>query len=284
MHPDGPIGIFDSGVGGLSVWREIAHLLPAEDTVYFADQIHVPYGPRDEHELRRYADAITRFLLEHGCKAIVVACNTASAAALKFLRETHPNIPTIGMEPAVKPAAAATRTRVIGIMATPATFQGRMFQATAGRYAQDIKLINQICDGLAERIESGELASDSTLAALRGHLTPILAAHADVIVLACTHYPFVIEAIRAIVGSTVQVIDPAPAVARYLKSVLAERGALTTRARAGAHQFYTSGASSSFNSALTHLVAVRGEARRVRWLSSDKVREDCSDEVGLVVG
>ena len=284
MHPDGPIGIFDSGVGGLSVWREIAHLLPAEDTAYFADQIHVPYGPRDEHELRRYAGAITRFLLERGCKAIVVACNTASAAALKFLRENHPNIPTIGMEPAVKPAAAATRTRVVGIMATPATFQGRMFQATAGRYAQDITLINQICDGLAERIESGELASDSTLAALRSHLAPILAAHADVIVLACTHYPFVIDAIRAIVGSTVQVIDPAPAVARYLKSVLAEGGALTTRPRAGAHQFYTSGAPSSFNSALTHLVAVRGEARRVRWLSSDKVIEDRSNEVGLIVG
>jgi glutamate racemase len=264
---DGPIGVFDSGVGGLSVWREIVGALPREDTIYFADQTHVPYGPRGETEIRSFCDVITRYLLDAGCKAVVVACNTASAAALKHLRETFPQVPVIGMEPAVKPAAALTRNGVVGIMATPATFQGRLFKATAGRHASGIQLINQVCDGLAEQVEAGHLEGPDTQALLRRCLAPILAAGADTVVLACSHYPFVIGPIRDIVGPNVIVIDPAPAIARHLGDVLARQGLLGDGARQGAHRFVTSGAAGHFATSLLRLTGVRAAVEAVRWQS-----------------
>jgi glutamate racemase len=261
----GPIGVFDSGVGGLSVWREIARQLPHEDIVYFADQVHVPYGPRSQDQIRHFCDAIARFLIERGCKALVVACNTASAAALKHLRETIPHLPVIGMEPAVKPAAAMTRSGVVGILATPATFQGRLFQATAGRYAAQIRLVNQVCNGLAELVETGELHGAEMDAALRGFLEPILAAGADTVVLACTHYPFVIEPIRRIAGEAVTVIDPAPAIARHLGNVLDELGLAAHRDRTGAWRFFTSAEASAFRAALARLVGVEAQVGEARW-------------------
>lgn len=265
MNPDGPIGIFDSGVGGLSVWREIVRALPNEDTIYFADQQHVPYGHRSELEIRAFSDGIARHLLERGCKAIVVACNTASAAALKHLRDTLPHVPTVGMEPAVKPAASMTKTGVVGIMATPATFQGRLFKATAGRYASGIRLVNQVCDGLADHVEAGDLDGPATEQVLRRFLDPILGAGADTIVLACTHYPFVIEPIRRIAGPGVAVIDPAPAIARHLGTVLAQHGLRRTEARRGQHTFVTSGDARRFEAALLRLTGVSGTAEGVRW-------------------
>jgi glutamate racemase len=261
----GPIGVFDSGVGGLSVWREIVRALPHEDTVYFADQAHMPYGPRSQGEIRAFCEAITRFLLAQGCKAIVVACNTASAAALKHLRETFPDVPSVGMEPAVKPAASLTRTGVVGIMATPATFQGRLFQATAGRHAAHIRLINQVCEGLADQVETGELDSPAMDALLHRFLDPMLAAQADVVVLACTHYPFVIEPIRRIVGTQVTVIDPAPAIARQVQRVLSERSALATRERAGAHRFFTSADPTRCAQLVRKLVGLEIEVTAARW-------------------
>jgi len=254
-----------SGVGGLSVCRQIARQLPHEDTIYFADQHHVPYGPRRQDEIRAFCDGIARFLLGRGCKAIVVACNTASAAALKHLRETFPAYPIIGMEPAVKPAAAATRTGVVGVLATPATFQGRLFQATAGRHATNVKLVNQVCDGLAELVESGELDGARTEQMLRGFLAPVLEANADTIVLACTHYPFVIEPIRRIVGEAVTVIDPAPAIARHLGDVLDHRGLAAHRGRTGEHLFYTSGEVRRFARLAARLVAAGASIRRAAW-------------------
>lgn len=265
MNPDGPIGVFDSGVGGLSVWREIVRALPHEDTIYFADQQHVPYGPRGELEIRRFSDAIARHLLERGCKAIVVACNTASAAALKHLRDTLPHVPTIGMEPAVKPAAAMTKSGVVGIMATPATFQGRLFKATAGRHASGVRLINQVCDGLADHVEAGDLDGPATEKLLRGFLQPILGAGADTIVLACTHYPFVIDTIRRIAGPGVSVIDPAPAIARHLANVLAHHGLLRQTSRTGEHLFATSGEPARFEQAIFRLTGHRGRVEGVRW-------------------
>jgi glutamate racemase len=262
---DGPIGVFDSGVGGLSVWREIVRALPHENTIYFADQQHVPYGPRSEAEIRRFVDGITHYLLGRGCKAIVVACNTASAAALKHLRDTQPHVPSIGMEPAVKPAAAATRTGVVGIMATPATFQGRLFKATAGRHASNIRLVNRVCDGLAEHVEAGDLDGPATEALLRGYLDPILAAGADTIVLACTHYPFVIEPIRRIVGPAVAVIDPAPAIARHTGTVLDQHSLRRTEHHEARHAFVTSGDPTRFETALMRLTGMRGNAEGVRW-------------------
>jgi glutamate racemase len=265
MSPYSPIGIFDSGIGGLSVWREIVHQLPHEDTIYFADQAHVPYGPRPQEEIRQFCDAITHFLIECGCKAVVVACNTASAAALKHLRETFPTLPSVGMEPAVKPAALTTKTGVVGIMATPATFQGKLFKATAGRHANGITLINQVCNGLADQVERGSLDGEETEAMLRGFVQPMLDAGADTIVLACTHYPFLLDAIRRIAGEHVNVIDPAPAIARYLRVVLGERGLLTSDGNGGRHLFYTSGDPVAYGHAVTRLTGVHGHVRVARW-------------------
>lgn len=271
MPDSRPIGVFDSGVGGLSVWRELVHQLPHESSIYFADSAHVPYGPRGEEEIRRYCDAITRFLIAQGCKAIIVACNTASAAALKYLRETFPDVPTIGMEPAVKPAAETTRTRVVGILATPATFQGRLFAATAGRhaYAQGITLISQVCNGLAEQIESGHLDSPETEQMLRGFIRPMLGAGADTIVLACSHYPFALDTIRRIAGPEVNVIDPAPAVVRHVARVLGERSLLNYEQMPGQHRFYTSGQREALQAALHRLVGHDGNVQSAQWNAQD---------------
>ncbi len=273
MGDSRPIGIFDSGVGGLSVWREAVQLMPHENTVYVADSAHVPYGPRGEAEIRRFCEAITRFLVAQDCKAVVVACNTASAAALKHLRETFPDLPTLGMEPAVKPAAEATRSKVVGILATPATFQGRLFAATAGRaaYSQGITLINQVCPGLAERIEAGQVDDAETEALLRGWLAPMLAAGADSVVLACSHYPFVIAAIRRIVGPAVNVIDPAPAIARHLQRVLREHGLEAPAEAPGRHRFYTSGEPDACRAALVRLVQHEGNVHALAW-NDDSLR------------
>jgi glutamate racemase len=271
MSDPRPIGIFDSGIGGLSVWREIARQLPQESTLYFADQAHVPYGPRGEEEIRRYSDVITRFLVAEGCKAVVVACNTASAAALKYLRDTFPDLPSIGMEPAVKPAAEQTRSKVVGILATPATFQGRLFAATAGRhaYAKGITLINQVCPGLAEQIEAGRIDTDDTVAMLRDWLAPMLAAQADTVVLACSHYPFVIDTVRGIVGPTVTVIDPAPAIARQVGRVLDERSLLAPTDQIGQHRFYTSGDVAACGQVLQRLISREESVRSAVWDADD---------------
>lgn len=260
-----PIGVFDSGVGGLSVWREVVRQLPHEDTLYFADQAHVPYGPRPEDEIRRFCDGIARFLIAQQCKSIIVACNTASAAALKYLRETFAPLPVIGMEPAVKPAAAMTRTKVVGILATPATFQGRLFKATAGRHAADVTLINQVCNGLAELVERGDLDGPETERMLRGFIDPMLAAGADTLVLACTHYPFVLQAIRRIVGEDISVIDPGPAIARHMGNVLDAHGLSAHRDGIGMHRFCSSGDPAAFETALLRLVDVRASTEAVRW-------------------
>ncbi len=257
-----PIGLFDSGVGGLSVWREIAAQLPHEDTLYFADQIHIPYGPRSLDQIRSFSEAITRYLIARGAKLIVVACNTASAAALKHLRATFPDLPFVGMEPAVKPAAEHTRTGVVGVMATPATFQGELFASVVERFANGVKLINQVCPGLVEQVEAGQLNTPETLALLDRFLTPIRSGGADTIVLACTHYPFVIDAIRQLAPG-IDVIDPAPAIARQVKRVLSERSLLASADQHGQHSFVTSGERAAFERVLKVLVQIEAEAEAV---------------------
>jgi glutamate racemase len=264
MSNSRPIGIFDSGVGGLSVWREIAKQLPHEDTIYFGDQIHIPYGPRSMEQIRSFSEAITRFLLDRDCKIIVVACNTASAAALTYLRSTFPDISFVGMEPAVKPAAETTRTGVVGVMATPATFQGALFASVVERFAGDVKLVKETCPGLVQQIEAGELHTPKTREMLAGFLKPILAANADTIVLACTHYPFVIDAIRSLAPG-VNVIDPAPAIARQTDRVLKEHGLGADRDRTGQHQFFSSEAIEKFRAILKTLVDVEENAYQALW-------------------
>lgn len=236
-----PIGVFDSGVGGLSVWREIVRQLPAEDTLYFADQAHIPYGQRPLEEVRRLTEEITRFLLAQGAKLIVVACNTASGAALHTLRETFPEVPFVGMEPAVKPAVEHTRTGIVGVIATPATFQGDLFAGLLRRFGNGFDIHTQACPGLVEVVEAGALDTPETEALLRQYLVPLLDAGIDQLVLGCTHYPFLRQAIQRVVGPDVALIDPAPAVARQVERVLARRDQLAPAEQTGHHQFYTSG-------------------------------------------
>jgi glutamate racemase len=215
-----PIGVFDSGVGGLSVLREIWRELPEEAVVFLADQAHVPYGSRSLEEVRRFAGQITRHLLRQGSRLIVVACNTASAAALYPLRQTFPEVPFVGMEPAVKPAAEKTQSGVVGVLATPATFQGALYASVVERFANGVQLLQHTCPGLVQRIEAGDLNGPDTRRILEQALQPMLAKKIDTVVLGCTHYPFVIPVIEEIVGPDVRVIDPAPAVARQVQRLL----------------------------------------------------------------
>jgi glutamate racemase len=216
----GTIGIFDSGIGGLTVLRAVHQLMPDEPLLYLADQAHVPYGPRSLAEVRHFSEAITRYLLQQGARLIVVACNAASAAALKYLRTTFPEVPFVGMEPAVKPAVEHTRSGVVGVLATPATFQGELYTSVVERFGQGVKLLQHTCPGLVTQIESGALESSETRRILEEALQPMLKQGIDTVVLGCTHYPFVIPLIQQITGPDVRVIDPAPAVARQVQRLL----------------------------------------------------------------
>jgi glutamate racemase len=266
MSDRAPIGIFDSGVGGLSVWREIRRQLPGEDTVYVADQANLPYGPRPAEQIREFSRGIVDFLIAEGCRTIVVGCNTASAVALADLRSQHPKFRFVGMEPAIKPAALATRSGKVGVMATPATLAGALFTATAGRYASHVRIIGEPCGGLVEAIESRAADADARRdALLREIVGRLVAAGVDQIVLACTHYPFVAEAIRVLAGSEVEVIDPAPAVVRQLMRVLGDERSTDSTGR---HRFYTTGVTRAFAAALLHWVDVVTEPRQLNWRGS----------------
>lgn len=216
-----PIAIFDSGVGGLSVLRHIRALLPGENLLYLADQANVPYGPRPAGEVCQFTAAITRFLLAQQAKLIVVACNTATAAALTYLRDTFPHISFVGMEPAVKPGAQQTQTGKVGVLATAGTFESQRYASLMARYAQHVTLYEDPCVGLVELIEAGELASPATTALLQRCLAPMLQAGVDTIVLGCTHYPFVLPLLTTLTEpGRVSIIDPAPAVARQVQRLL----------------------------------------------------------------
>ena len=219
------IGVYDSGVGGLAVFREVRRLLPEADLVYLADQANAPYGERSIEEVRRFAEAAVRTLVERGAATVVVACNTASAAALGQLRSVF-TVPIVGMEPAVKPAAAATRTGRVAVLATPVTFQAAVFDDLVGRFAAGITVIAHPCPGWAASVEdSWPAGAEESVAA---HLGPLLADGVDTIVLACTHYSFLAGVIAAVAGPEVAVIDPTDAVARQVVRVASHEGAGTT--------------------------------------------------------
>ncbi|NOY98772.1 MAG: glutamate racemase [Chloroflexi bacterium] len=265
QHLNAPIGVFDSGVGGLSVLRAIRRQMPAEDLLYLADQGHVPYGSRTLEEIRAFSEGITRFLLAQGAKLIVVACNTASAAALRYLRETFPDVPMVGMEPAVKPAAERTQSGVVGVLATPATFQGALYASVVERFANGVKLLQSTCPGLVARIEQGDLDAPATRAILDDALRPMLDEGIDTVVLGCTHYPFVIPLIEEIAGEDVRVIDPAPAVARQVKRLLDANGLGRPAGKRGEIRFYTSGEPAAMQSLLPKLLGEGGLVRAVHW-------------------
>ena len=235
-----PIGVFDSGVGGLSVLKHLRAELPAEKFYYVADSGNAPYGVRDAEFIRGRAFAICDFLLARGVKALVVACNTATAAAVAELRERFA-VPVIAMEPGIKPAVQATRSNVIGVLATAGTLESARFFSLINRYAVNAEVITQPCPGLVEAIEANDLSSAGTQQLLQRYLQPLLARGADTIVLGCTHYPFLSEQISALVGADVAIIETGAAVAREVKRRLTEHDLLRVDIAAGSESFWSSG-------------------------------------------
>lgn len=262
-----PIGIFDSGVGGLSVLKAIRAQLCCHPAIYLADQAHVPYGARTKDEVRAFAKEITHFLLKQGAQIIVVACNAASAAALYHLRATFPGVPFVGMEPAVKPAASSTHSGVIGVLATPVTFQGELYASVVERFAKGVTILQDTCPGLVGQIESGNLDSPKTRDILQRALQPMIDQGVDTVVMGCTHYPFIIPLIRQIVGPYVQVIDPAPAVARQAARLLEADGLRATCDQAGPIQFYTTGDPCHLREMLPKLLGGAYDVQPARWES-----------------
>ena len=220
------IGIFDSGIGGLSVFREIRKLLPEEKYVYFSDNAHCPYGEKSKEYIIDRARHITDFLISQGADIIVVACNTATAAAIKTLRAEYP-ISFIGMEPAIKPAAASTKTGIIGVLATAGTLKADKYRDTKGRHTEDVTVVEHIGKGFVELVESGITTGQKAESVVTESLEPLLDAGADTIVLGCTHYPFLSETIAKVASDLtpsrqISIIDPAPAVARHILDVMTE--------------------------------------------------------------
>lgn len=261
----GPIGIFDSGVGGLSVLKAVRTRLPNEDLVYLADQAHVPYGSRSLAEVRKFSEGITRCLLSQGAKLVVVACNTASAAALHHLRKVFPQVFFVGMEPAVKPAAESTHSGVVGVLATPATFQGQLYASVIERFTHGVRVLQDTCPGLVMEIDRGNLDTGEVYAILEGALKPMLEEGIDTVVLGCTHFPFVIPVIETIVGPEVRVIDPSPAIARQVQRLLEENGLRSPSLDQGQVEYFTTGDPGQMQDLLPRLNADAGCVQSLVW-------------------
>lgn len=217
-----PIGVFDSGIGGTSIWKEIHNLLPNEKTIYLADSKNAPYGEKTRDEIIQLSMKNTDFLLKMNCKLIVVACNTATTNAIRELR-AHYDIPFIGIEPAIKPAAVSSKTQIIGILATKGTLNSELFNKTSEMF-QHIKIIEQIGYGLVELIEDGQIESHEMTQLLHSYLQPMIEANIDFLVLGCSHYPYLIPQIRKIIPDHIQIIDSGLAVARQTQNILKEIG------------------------------------------------------------
>lgn len=240
MSTQQPIGVFDSGVGGLSVLREIRRELPHEDLLYVADSAHAPYGDKSAAAIESRAVAVTEFLLARGAKAIVVACNTATGVAARVLRSRYP-IPVIAMEPAVKPAVRQTRTGVVGVLATRQTLASPTFVWLVEQLGDGAEILSQPCPGLVERIEAGDLDGALTYSLLSDYVTPLLTRGADALVLGCTHYPHLAPLIQRLAGPDVLVLDSGAAVARQVRRRLVESSLLAEPTRIGRETFWTSG-------------------------------------------
>lgn len=233
-----PVGIFDSGLGGLSIWNDIRKLLPNEEYFYLADSRHAPYGDKSPEEILRLSIKNTEFLLERNCKLIVVACNTATTNAISYLRE-HYTVPFIGIEPAIKPAALHTRTGKVGVLATKGTLGSSLFHHTARNHAAGITIIDQVGTGLVPLIEAGEATSEATKELLVKYLQPMLDAGVDHIVLGCTHYPFLMPLLKELLPESIKVLDCGMAVARQTQRVLEEKQLINTTSQKGISHFYT---------------------------------------------
>ncbi|WP_040695447.1 glutamate racemase [Nodosilinea nodulosa] len=240
MNSSAPIGVFDSGVGGLSVLHAIRAALPHEDLCYVADSGHVPYGTKTPEYLQQRSTALTEFLLTQGIKALVVACNTATVAAVKHLRSQY-SIPIIAVEPGIKAAASITKTGAIGVIATAATLESFQFMSLIERFGSDIKILQQACPHLVKQVEDGDLTSPATRTIIQHYTEPLLAADIDALVLGCTHYPFLRPLIDEVVGSEVTIIDTGSAIARQVLKVLTGQNLLNPAPQPGQETFWTSG-------------------------------------------
>lgn len=264
-----PIGVFDSGVGGLSVLREIRRELPAEDLIYVADSGYAPYGDRPEDYVRGRALAIMEFLRAQDVKAVVVACNTATGIAVDALRARYTQ-PIVAIEPAVKPAVAQTRSRVVGVLATTQTLAGQKFAKLVSTYAGDVEVLTQACPGLVEQVERGALTSTSTRSLVEQYLRPLLEKGADAIVLGCTHYPFVSDLIREVAGPSVSIIDSAGPVAREVRRRLQVTGLLAPESRIGTETFWTTGSPEQVAAVIEQLWSSKVDVRPMPVASTER--------------
>jgi len=256
-----PIGIFDSGVGGTSIWKEIESLLPNENIIYLADSKNAPYGKKSKEEILRLSIKNAEYLLERGCKLIVVACNTATTNAINYLRENY-NVPFIGIEPAIKPAALQSESKIVGILATQGTLSSSLFHSTSENHASGIKIIEREGEGLVPLIEKGELQSEELKNLLNRYLQPMLNQGIDYLVLGCTHYPYLIPIIKEIVPEKVKIIDSGEAVAKQTKAILEKNKILNSSTAKGEHILY-----SNINSSVLKSLGVKeGVTTKVSFL------------------
>lgn len=232
-----PVGFFDSGVGGMCILDAFRRLCPAESTVYIADSANCPYGNRPAEEIVRLSEANVEELLSRGCKAVVVACNTATAAAIDYLRRRYADVPFVGLEPAVKPAALRSRTGVVGVLATEGTFGGRLYNETKEKFARDVVVIATVADEFVALVERGETSGPAAEAAVRARLTPLIDAGCDMIVLGCTHFPHLRPLMEKVAAGRAAILDPSDAVARQARRVLESRGLLAPASNEAVHEF-----------------------------------------------
>ena len=235
-----PIGIFDSGIGGTSIWGEIKELLPYENSIYLADSKNAPYGEKSKERILDLSIKNTNFLLDRDCKLIVVACNTATTNAISYLRENY-EVPFIGIEPAIKPAALNSKSKIVGVLATKGTLSSSLFHSTSKNHAAGITILEQKGTGLVELIENGKLQSDELFKLLKGYIDPMLEKGMDHLVLGCTHYPYLIPILKKMLPANIMIIDSGQAVARQTKTVLEKLALLNASRQLADYQFYTNG-------------------------------------------
>ncbi len=236
-----PIGIFDSGVGGLSVFKEIVKTLPNESVIYYADSKNCPYGEKSQDEIIKLSEEIVNFMISKSCKLIIVACNTATASAIDYLRENY-DLPFVGLEPAVKPAALSTKTGNIGILATAGTFKGNLYNNTKEKYTQEINVHTQIGKGLVELVENNNIDTDFARNLVSKYIKPFVDSNVDKVVLGCTHYPFLCDLFNDVIGeSKIEIINPSPAVALQAKNILEDNSLQNLSDKSLKYKFYTTG-------------------------------------------
>lgn len=266
---DDPVGVFDSGIGGLSVLRHIRALLPHEHLLYFADSGFAPYGGKPEQEIVERTLAIAEFLVQRGAKALVVACNTATAAAIKALRQHYPALPLVGVEPGLKPAAALTTSKIVGVLATKGTLASDKFNALREQIsaASGVRFLPQPCIGLADQVDKGELHSAATATLIRAYVAPLIEQGADTLVLGCTHYlfvrPLIEEAARRAGATNLKVVDTGEPIARQLQRLLAEQGLQRHAQDEGRLEGFTSGGETTLRSAFANLLKLHAPVTQV---------------------